>query len=182
MSWNQSGSEKVHFELLSSPSHLIQNIAAANNPVGPGCRTVNAAAVDPNINVLPNHTQVTTGSSLTSSHGINHPDPIFKDLPFSPGDNGDLKYCEFQVNDIKVKHHPNSGIPTKVHVFGDFKRHPAHYSSWSAPEPDTQPWCPFKSCLEFDITEITLEAACHIPYIHASLPDFGPLDPVRSDA
>ncbi|KAG1831117.1 hypothetical protein EV424DRAFT_1534629 [Suillus variegatus] len=25
-------------------------------------------------------------------------------------------------------------------------------------------------------------AACHIPYIHASLPDFGPLDPVRSDA
>jgi hypothetical protein len=57
VSRNQSGSEKVRFELLSSASHLIQNIAAANNPVGPGRRTVNAAAADPNINVLPNHTQ-----------------------------------------------------------------------------------------------------------------------------
>ncbi|KAG1858282.1 hypothetical protein C8R48DRAFT_748763 [Suillus tomentosus] len=139
VSRNQSGSEKVRFELLSSASHLIQNIAAANNPVGPGRRTVNAAAADPNINVLPNHTQ--------------------DDPPFSPGDDGDLEYREFQVDDIKVEHHPNSGIPTKVHAFGDFKRHPAHYSSWSAPEPDAQPWRPFKSRLEFDIAEIALEAA-----------------------
>ncbi|KAG1908935.1 uncharacterized protein F5891DRAFT_974216 [Suillus fuscotomentosus] len=145
VSRNQSGSEK--------------NIAAANNPIGPGRRTVNAAAAEPNINMLPNHTQVTTGSSLTSSHGINHPDFIFNDPPFSPGDDGDLEYCEFQVDDIKGEHHPNSGIPTKVHVFGDFKSHPAHYSSWSTPEPDAQPWCPFTSRLEFDITEIALEAA-----------------------
>ncbi|KAG2051175.1 hypothetical protein BDR06DRAFT_973906 [Suillus hirtellus] len=56
--------------------------------------------------------------------------------PFFPGDNKDLKYCEFQVDDIKVEHHPNSGIPTKVCVFSDFKHHPAHYSLWSTPEPD----------------------------------------------
>jgi hypothetical protein len=84
---------------------------------------------------------------------------MLDDPPFSPGDDGDLEYCEFQVDDIKVEHHPNSGIPTKVHVFSDFKRHPAHCSSWSAPEPDAQPWRPFKSHLEFDIAEIALEAA-----------------------
>ncbi|KAG1741895.1 uncharacterized protein EDB91DRAFT_1237102 [Suillus paluster] len=82
-----------------------------------------------------------------------------EDQPFFPGDDGDLEYREFEVDDIKVVHHPKSGIPTKVHVFGDFKRHPAHHSSWSAPEPDAQPWRPFKSRLEFDIAEIALEAA-----------------------
>ncbi|KAG2059180.1 hypothetical protein BDR06DRAFT_1003788 [Suillus hirtellus] len=153
----KNASKRAHDERVAES--IRQRKAAANNPVGPGRRTVNAAVADPNINVLPNHTQVATGSSLTSSHGINHPDFIFDDLPFSPGDDGDLKYHEFQVDDIKVKHHPNSGIPTKVHVFSDFKRHPAHYSSWSTPEPDAQLWCPFKSRLEFDIAEIALEAA-----------------------
>ncbi|KAG2047497.1 hypothetical protein BDR06DRAFT_1013796 [Suillus hirtellus] len=153
----RNASKWAHDECVTES--IRQRKAAANNPVGPGCRTVNAAAADPNINVLPNHTQVATGLSLTSSHGINHPDFIFDDPPFSPGDDGDLEYCEFQVDDIKVEHHPNSRIPTKVHAFGDFKCHPAHYSSWSAPEPDAQPWRPFKSRLEFDITEIALEAA-----------------------
>ncbi|KAG2034409.1 hypothetical protein BDR03DRAFT_1067511, partial [Suillus americanus] len=64
-----------------------------------------------------------------------------------------------EVDDIKVVHHPKSGIPAKVHAFGDFKRHLAHHSSWFAPEPDTQPWRPFKSRLEFDVAELALEAA-----------------------
>ncbi|KAG1738384.1 uncharacterized protein EDB91DRAFT_1237752 [Suillus paluster] len=84
---------------------------------------------------------------------------MLEDQLFFPGDDGDLEYHEFEVDDIKVVHHPKSRIPTKVHVFGDFKRHPAHHSSWSTPEPDAQPWRPFKSRLEFDIAEITLEAA-----------------------
>lgn len=84
---------------------------------------------------------------------------MLEDQQFVPGDDGDLEYREFEVDDIKVVHHPKSGIPTQVHAFGDFKRHPAHHSSWSAPEPDAQPWRPFKSRLEFDIAEIALEAA-----------------------
>ncbi|KAG2036604.1 hypothetical protein BDR03DRAFT_934392 [Suillus americanus] len=47
----------------------------------------------------------------------------------------------------------------QVHAFGDFKRHPAHHSSWSAPEPDAQPWHPFKSRLEFDVAELALKVA-----------------------
>ncbi|KAG2157658.1 uncharacterized protein EDB93DRAFT_1238515 [Suillus bovinus] len=84
---------------------------------------------------------------------------MLEDQQFVPNDDGDLEYCEFEVDDIKVVHHPKSGIPMQVHVFGDFKHHPAHHSLWSAPEPDAQPWRPFKSRLEFDITEIALEAA-----------------------
>ncbi|KAG2143770.1 uncharacterized protein EDB93DRAFT_1241355 [Suillus bovinus] len=70
-----------------------------------------------------------------------------------------LLYHEFQLDDIKVEHHLGSGIPTKVFAFNDFTCRPAHHSSWSAPEPDAQPWCPFRSRLEFNIAEIALEAA-----------------------
>ncbi|KAG1849526.1 hypothetical protein F4604DRAFT_1883786 [Suillus subluteus] len=64
-----------------------------------------------------------------------------------------------QSGSEKVEYHPKSGIPTKVQAFGDFKRQPAHYSLWSAPDPDTRPWRPFKSRLEFDVAKIALEAA-----------------------
>ncbi|KAG2144052.1 hypothetical protein BD769DRAFT_1625688 [Suillus cothurnatus] len=64
-----------------------------------------------------------------------------------------------KLDDIKVEYHLKSGILTKVQAFGDFKCQPAHYSSWSAPDPDMCPWHPFKSCLEFDVTEIVLEVA-----------------------
>ncbi|KAG1785800.1 uncharacterized protein HD556DRAFT_1249262, partial [Suillus plorans] len=40
--------------------------------------------------------------------------------------------------------------------------------------------------LRFSLSSVTswrsIDGDCHIPYIHASLPDFGPLDPVWSDA
>ncbi|KAG2139767.1 hypothetical protein DEU56DRAFT_871106 [Suillus clintonianus] len=88
---------------------------------------------------------------------------MLEDQASFPADGRDLEYREFQLNDIKVEHHPNSGILTKVEAFGDFKCHPAHHSLWSVPEPDAQPWQPFKSHLEFDVAEIALEAAniCH---------------------
>ncbi|KAG2751664.1 hypothetical protein P692DRAFT_201838757 [Suillus brevipes Sb2] len=58
-----------------------------------------------------------------------------------------LLYREFKLDDIKVEHHPGSGIPTKVFAFNDFT------------QPDAQPWRPFRSRLEFDVAEIALEAA-----------------------
>ncbi|KAG1819626.1 uncharacterized protein BJ212DRAFT_1255305, partial [Suillus subaureus] len=64
-----------------------------------------------------------------------------------------------QLNDIKVEHHPNSRILTKVQAFGNFKHQPAHYSLWLAPDPDKHPWHPFKSCLGFDVAEIVLKVA-----------------------
>ncbi|KAG1733838.1 hypothetical protein EDB19DRAFT_1896555 [Suillus lakei] len=63
------------------------------------------------------------------------------------------------MDDTSDIHHPKSGIPTKIFAFSDFMRHPAHHSSWSAPEPNAKPWRPFRSRLEFDIAEIALEAA-----------------------
>ncbi|KAG2031803.1 hypothetical protein BDR03DRAFT_875141 [Suillus americanus] len=77
-----------------------------------------------------------------------------------PADDGDLEYQrEFQLDNIKVEYHPKSGILTKVQAFGNFKCQPAHYSSWLAPDPDTCPWRPFKSRLEFNVAEIALEVA-----------------------
>ncbi|KAG2126252.1 uncharacterized protein EDB93DRAFT_1109752, partial [Suillus bovinus] len=62
----------------------------------------------------------------------------------------------YSCDDIKVEHHPNSGIKMKVHPFDSFHRRPAA-SSVHTP-PDNQPWCPFQSQLEFNIAELALEA------------------------
>ncbi|KAG0699084.1 hypothetical protein DFH29DRAFT_983675 [Suillus ampliporus] len=60
----------------------------------------------------------------------------------------------FKHDDIKIEYHPNSGIEAKVCAFDAFERRPAT----SVPPPDGHPpWRPFKSRLEFDIAELTLE-------------------------
>jgi len=85
---------------------------------------------------------------------LNH---IVQDLLSFDDDTADTRVLGFKLDDIKVEHHPHSGIPTKVHAFGDFKRRPV--SSVPAPEPDELPWRPFKSRLEFDVAEIALQVA-----------------------
>ncbi|KAG1735009.1 hypothetical protein EDB19DRAFT_1910856 [Suillus lakei] len=126
--------------------------------VGPGSGTaVNAVA---GYSLNPPETQVQRDpSASTSFHDVDSPGPYFEEQLAIPDDDRDLWSRQFQLDDIKVKHHPGSGILTKVFAFNDFMCHPAHHSSWSAPEPDTQPWCPFRSHLEFDVAEIALEAA-----------------------
>ncbi|KAG1800596.1 uncharacterized protein BJ212DRAFT_1450149 [Suillus subaureus] len=47
-------------------------------------------------------------------------------------------------------------MASEVHAFNDFKRHPT--PSTSSTPPNKQPWAPFKSRLEFEITELALEA------------------------
>ncbi|KAG1771406.1 hypothetical protein EV702DRAFT_977341 [Suillus placidus] len=59
-------------------------------------------------------------------------------------------------DDIKVEHHPSSGIKTTVHPFETFKCRPAPSL---VPPPDRRPWYPFQSRLEFEVAEIALEAA-----------------------
>ncbi|KAG0691763.1 hypothetical protein DFH29DRAFT_986140 [Suillus ampliporus] len=60
-------------------------------------------------------------------------------------------------DDIKIEYHPNSGIEAKVCAFDAFECRPAT----SVPPPDGHPpWHPFKSRLELDIAELTLEL-CH---------------------
>ncbi|KAG1804751.1 uncharacterized protein HD556DRAFT_1532868 [Suillus plorans] len=61
----------------------------------------------------------------------------------------------YSLDDIKVEHHPHSGIETKVHAFSNFHRRPA-ISSVDTP-PDHHPWCPFQSRLEFEVAEFALE-------------------------
>ncbi|KAG1735246.1 hypothetical protein EDD22DRAFT_982430 [Suillus occidentalis] len=71
----------------------------------------------------------------------------------------ELRPKPFRSVNPRVEHHPGSGILTKVFAFNNFTCRPAHHSSWSVPEPDTQPWHPFRSCLKFDVAEIALKAA-----------------------
>jgi len=63
----------------------------------------------------------------------------------------------FTKDDIKVEHHPNSGIKAKVYAFEDFQRNPM--AATSDPPPNKKPWLPFKSRLEFEVAQIALEAA-----------------------
>ncbi|KAG1823449.1 uncharacterized protein BJ212DRAFT_1566538 [Suillus subaureus] len=104
-------------------------------------------------------TQVQRDPSASSFHDVDNPGPYFDEQLAIPDDDRDLQYCEYQLDDIKVEHHPKSGIPTKIFAFSDFMHHPAHHSSWSAPEPNAKPWCPFRSHLEFNIAEIALKVA-----------------------
>ncbi|KAG2746427.1 hypothetical protein P692DRAFT_20739914 [Suillus brevipes Sb2] len=60
----------------------------------------------------------------------------------------------FNQDDIKIEYHPSSGIKAKVYSFDNFERRAADFL---VPPPDSQPWSPFKSRLEFEIAEIMLE-------------------------
>ncbi|KAG1838317.1 hypothetical protein F4604DRAFT_1997182 [Suillus subluteus] len=61
----------------------------------------------------------------------------------------------FSRDDIKMEHHPSSGIESEVFAFNDFKRRPA--VPLEAPS-NTEPWRPFHSRLEFEVAELALEA------------------------
>ncbi|KAG1849777.1 hypothetical protein F4604DRAFT_1971059 [Suillus subluteus] len=60
----------------------------------------------------------------------------------------------FSLDDIKIEYHPSSGIEAKVYPFHNFQCHPMVSSE--AP-PSSEPWRPFQSCLEFEVTELALE-------------------------
>ncbi|KAG2355792.1 hypothetical protein BDR07DRAFT_1453666 [Suillus spraguei] len=63
---------------------------------------------------------------------------------------------ESHLDDIKVDYHPHSQIPSTIHHFADFSC--THPTEASVPQNHT-PWEPFQTRLDFEVTEISLEAA-----------------------
>ncbi|KAG1802535.1 hypothetical protein EV424DRAFT_1282883, partial [Suillus variegatus] len=59
-------------------------------------------------------------------------------------------------DDIKVEYHPHSKLPSIVHHFAAFSR--SCSSEGQVPCNDA-PWKPFQMQLDFEVTEIALEAA-----------------------
>ncbi|EPQ59880.1 hypothetical protein GLOTRDRAFT_103770 [Gloeophyllum trabeum ATCC 11539] len=60
-----------------------------------------------------------------------------------------------QVDDIKIEWHPHSGRPPEIHRFADYRR---EVDSTPAPPPDSEPWRPFQSRLDFEFAELALRA------------------------
>jgi hypothetical protein len=61
----------------------------------------------------------------------------------------------YSLDDIKVEHHPNSGIKAQIYPFNNFHRRPAASSAYTTP--NNHPWRPFQSRLEFEVAELALE-------------------------
>lgn len=62
----------------------------------------------------------------------------------------------YKLDDIKVEYHPHSKLPSIVHHFAAFSR--SCSSEGQVPCNDA-PWKPFQMQLDFEVTEIALEAA-----------------------
>ncbi|KIJ07425.1 hypothetical protein PAXINDRAFT_164593 [Paxillus involutus ATCC 200175] len=63
---------------------------------------------------------------------------------------------EHEVDDIRIETHPHSGIPLKTSRFSDFTRN--HFPKPSPPDTDHDPWHPFRTLLDFEVSELVLEA------------------------
>ncbi|KAF8066566.1 hypothetical protein FPV67DRAFT_1196119 [Lyophyllum atratum] len=96
---------------------------------------------DPAPYPVENHEETTTPPSRPAS-----PAPISSPDPDS--------YIPV-LNDIKTEYHPSSRIPTKIESFVD-------YNTSRVPDPippEDKPWEPFRSRLDFEVSELALEAA-----------------------
>ncbi|KAG2354155.1 hypothetical protein BDR07DRAFT_1306938 [Suillus spraguei] len=63
---------------------------------------------------------------------------------------------QHDIDDIKVEYHPSSGIPTKVYHFEDYGRGPG--APPAVPEADPMPWQLFRTCINFEVAELTHDA------------------------
>ncbi|KAG2047846.1 hypothetical protein BDR06DRAFT_976428 [Suillus hirtellus] len=98
------------------------------------------------------HCYVTTGECEAQ----NEIDNDMGHIDFPDADVPEHVEPTFEVDDIMCEYHPSSKILPKVHVFHDFKCCSTPLAS-SAP-PNKHPWAPFKLRLEFEFTELVLEA------------------------
>ncbi|KAG1834044.1 hypothetical protein DFJ58DRAFT_719382 [Suillus subalutaceus] len=64
---------------------------------------------------------------------------------------------QFEVDDIQVRYHPNSGCPTQVYHFEDYRCGPG--APAAPPKVDPEPWCPFRTRIDFEVAELAHEAA-----------------------
>ncbi|KAG1730408.1 uncharacterized protein EDB91DRAFT_1252672 [Suillus paluster] len=55
---------------------------------------------------------------------------------------------QFEVDDIQVRYHPNSGCPTQVYHFEDYRCGPG--APAAPPKVDPEPWRPFRTRIDFE--------------------------------
>ncbi|KAG2112398.1 uncharacterized protein F5147DRAFT_572506, partial [Suillus discolor] len=60
-------------------------------------------------------------------------------------------------DDIQVQYHPNSGRPTQVYHFEDYRCGPG--TPAAPPKVDPEPWRPFRTRIDFEVAELAHEAA-----------------------
>ncbi|KAG2092954.1 uncharacterized protein F5147DRAFT_747983 [Suillus discolor] len=75
---------------------------------------------------------------------------------FDAPDLNDRNELTYELDDIKVKYHPHSELPSTVHHFSDFS---CSCSSEDQVPRNNSPWEPFRTRLDFEVAEIALEAA-----------------------
>lgn len=97
--------------------------------------------------VITAHLQHTQPSPELEAPGI--PSPI--ETPSSPSQH----HSEFpEFGDVKTQYHPQSKIDPKIQSFKQYAtNHPQPII------PETEPWKPFRSRLDFEVAELVLEAA-----------------------
>ena len=67
---------------------------------------------------------------------------------------GENDTCDLHLDDIKIEFHPNSGKPAQIFHFDEY----TSSSKTSLNNPiDSEPWKPFRSCLDFEIAELMLD-------------------------
>ncbi|KIN98821.1 hypothetical protein M404DRAFT_966485 [Pisolithus tinctorius Marx 270] len=71
------------------------------------------------------------------------------------------------VDDIRVEYHPNAGKPTVKVPFAEFTR--GHAPKTYKPDPCTAPWYPFRTCLDFDLSEFIHDAALNKEQVNCIL-------------
>ncbi|KAG1759607.1 hypothetical protein EDD22DRAFT_849145 [Suillus occidentalis] len=64
---------------------------------------------------------------------------------------------QFEVDDIQVWYHPNSGCPTQAYHFEDYRCGPG--APAAPPKVDPEPWHTFRTRIDFEVAELAHEAA-----------------------
>jgi hypothetical protein len=78
-------------------------------------------------------------------------DPVPNLVPLSPDEPIP------QPDDIKIEYHPNSNCPTEIYHFAEYGKTATPPSQ--NPPPEREPWKPFRSRLDFEFAEFSLDAA-----------------------
>ena len=82
---------------------------------------------------------------------------INKPYDFFLNSQDDLGVRESQLDDIRVEYTPSSHRDAEIFPFSDFSR--IHFPEPTAPDPDRSPWYPFRTLLDFEVAELSLDAA-----------------------
>ncbi|KAI9450373.1 hypothetical protein HD554DRAFT_2044235 [Boletus coccyginus] len=138
-----------------SRHHGLVPESAAPGPAATGPRIVSAVQATPlqqpgwrNLWANPNLDDV-DGMSTVEEFTVGADDGYY-----NQDDEPDNRH---QVDDIHVEYHPHSGRAPKISPFGEFTHEHLHVPL--APEDDREPWHPFCTLMDFEVSELALEVA-----------------------